>query len=84
MPLDPTSRVVAFPLYKLNDIPEALRAMANRIECGEINAERIVVAIESNEGECSYAAFGAEPFTKAYAVGILQGAMIGILRPFED
>ena len=75
--------VVALPIYKLNNIPEALRAMANRIDCGEIEAERVVVAIESKEGVCSYSAFGAEPFSKAYAVGIMQGAMMEILRPTE-
>ena len=76
--------VVALPIYKLNNIPESLRAMANRIECGEIRAERIVVAIESDQGGCSYSAFGAEPFSRAYAVGIMQGAMMEILRPSEE
>lgn len=75
--------VVAFPIYKLNDIPEALRAMANRIECGEIDAVRIVVSIEPSNGQCTYSCFGEEPFTRAHAVGVLHAAAMEILRPEE-
>lgn len=63
--------VTAFPLYKLNDIPEALRQLANKIEHGELNAVRCVVAIEPSEGAPTYAAFGCEPFTNAHAAGLL-------------
>lgn len=72
--------VSALPIYKLNDIPEALRALANRIECGEIDAVRAVVAIEPSEGSCDYKCFGQEPFTRAHAVGVLQAASIEILK----
>lgn len=74
------SKLSALPIYKLNDIPEALRAMANRIECGEIDAVRVVVAIEPSDGICTYSCFGQE-FTRAHAVGVLHAAAIEILRP---
>lgn len=73
--------VIALPVYKLNDIPEALRQFANRLEAGEYKIDRIVLAIEYSDGTCGYAAFGQEPFSKAYAVGILHGAIDGVLHP---
>lgn len=62
--------VTAFPLYKLNDIPEALRQLANKIEHGDVSAVRCVVCIEPEEGQPTYSAFGAEPFTNAHASGL--------------
>ena len=59
-----TAIVKALPVFKLNDIPEALRQLANRIDSGEFKApERIVIAIEYDTGKLTYKAFGAEPFS---------------------
>lgn len=62
--------VSAFPLYKLHDIPEALRAVANKIEHGDIDAVRCVLVIEEAAGGVDYKAFGEEPFTRAHAIGL--------------
>lgn len=78
-----TATVTAFPRYKLNDVPEALRALANRIELGEISAVRIVVAMEPENERCTYAAFGAEPFTRSHAIGLCHAAINEILNPQE-
>lgn len=65
--------ISAFPRYKLTDIPEALRAVANQIEHGELGAVRCVLVIETDDGELTYRAFGSEPFTQAHAVGLCFG-----------
>lgn len=62
--------VTAFPLYKLNDIPEALRLVARKIETGEIDVARCVLLLESSGGSVDYKCFGAEPFTRAHAIGL--------------
>lgn len=73
--------VKALPIYKLTDIPEALRQLANRIDAGELEKpERIVIAIEHSNGSLDYKAFGKEPFSKAYAIGICHGAIDEILH----
>lgn len=72
--------VTAFPRYKLTDIPDALRQLANRIEHGEIDAVRVVVAIERETGPFDYKAFGQEPFTNAHAVGLCFAAASKILE----
>ncbi len=65
------SNVKAFPLYKLIDIPEALRAVANQIEHGKLPAERCLLILEL-EGEMGveYRAFGKEPYSRAHAIGL--------------
>jgi hypothetical protein len=62
--------VTVFPHYQLNDIPEALRLLANKIEHGDVSAVRCVVCIEPDHGMPTYSAFGAEPFTMAHASGL--------------
>jgi len=62
-------KVTAFPLYKLKDIPEALRTVANKIEYDGLSATRCVLIIEG-EDALSYRAFGQEPFSVAHAVGL--------------
>jgi hypothetical protein len=64
--------VTPLPIYNLHSIPEGLRQLAHRIESGEISAERCLVVLES-EG-VSVQGFGAEPFTRAHAIGLLQAA----------
>lgn len=76
--------VVAFPLYKITDIPESLRQLANRIECGEITAERVVVAIEPGNAPCTYVAFGSEPFTRGHAAGLLSAAAHKLLAEMTE
>lgn len=66
--------VEAFPLYQLNDIPNALRQLANKIDDGQVSAVRCVVALETDVGEIDYKAFGAEPFTVSGAIGICFAA----------
>ena len=62
--------VTAFPLYKLTDIPEALRAVANALEHGGLDAVRCVLVLEADDGSVDYKAFGDEPFTRAHAIGL--------------
>lgn len=62
--------VSVFPLYKLTDIPEALRAVANKLEHGDLDAVRCVLVLETSAGDVDYKAFGAEPFTRAHAIGL--------------
>lgn len=62
--------VSAFPLYKLDNIPEALRAVANQIEHNDLAATRCVLVLELSDGGVDYRAFGDEPFTAAHAVGL--------------
>lgn len=71
--------VAAFPRYQIHDIPEALRQLANKIEHGDILAERCVVILEDGQS-IDYKAFGAEPFTNAHAVGLCVAAMKEILE----
>lgn len=66
--------VTPFPLYKLHDIPEALRQVANKVEHGELSAVRCVLAIENADGGVDYKAFGEEPFTRAHAAGLCFAA----------
>lgn len=62
--------VTALPIYKLTNIPEALRQVAHQIELGELKVERCVLVMEV-DGDVTYRAFGAEPFSTALAVGML-------------
>jgi hypothetical protein len=75
--------VTPLPIYNLHSIPEGLRQLAHRIESGEISAERCLVVLEPDgvgAGEVlesegvSVQGFGAEPFTRAHAIGLLQAA----------
>lgn len=60
-----------FPFYKLTDVPEALRQVANQIEHGELPADRclLILELESDKG-VEYRAFGKEPYTRAHAIGL--------------
>jgi hypothetical protein len=78
------SNVQAFPRYKEKDIPEALRALANQIEHGQVDAVRIVVAMEPEKGYVDYVAFGCESFSYAHAVGICVAAQSQILKCGKD
>jgi len=62
--------VSAFQRYKLHDIPEALRMVANQIEHGSIDAVRCVLVIETADEGITYRAFGDEPFTRGHAIGM--------------
>jgi len=64
--------VSSLPLYKLNDIPDALRQVANQLEHGELSGIRCVLILETEEGNVDYKAFGEEPFTRAHAIGLCQ------------
>lgn len=77
--------VSPFTRYKLTDIPEALRLVANKIEHGDIDAVRCVLLLEDSDGGFEYKAFGAEPFTVAHAVGLcFIGAQVICGQPGED
>lgn len=73
--------VSALPLYKLHDIPESLRQLANRIEHGEIEAVNCVVCIVQENGEPTYTAFGSDPFTRMTAMGLLEGVKFMLMNP---
>lgn len=62
--------ITKFPLYKLPDIPACLRRLADQLESGEEEAVRTVVILELPDGGVAYKAFGAEPFTRAHAIGL--------------
>lgn len=62
--------ITQFPLYKLPDIPDCLRRLADKLESGEEQAVRIIVILELPDGGVTYKAFGAEPFTRAHAIGL--------------
>ncbi len=63
--------VQAFPRYKLHNIPEALRAVANEVELGETQAKHCVLIIETEDGRITTRAFGPDPFLTSQAVGII-------------
>lgn len=73
------STVLKFPIYNLTNIPEALRKLASDIETGEVEAIRVVVAMERERGT-DYRAFGAEPFNVAHAVGLCHFAANKIME----
>jgi len=75
--------ISAFTRYKLTDIPEALRLLAQQIECEEIRTERILIAIELDEG-IDYRAFGHEPYTRGHASGLAMGAAMKIMLPIVE
>lgn len=62
--------VVAFPLFNLSNVPEALRKLASDIERNPDIADRVIVVLGEPDGGVDYKAFGADPFTKAMAAGI--------------
>lgn len=62
--------ITKFPLYKLPDIPACLRRLADQLESGDEEAVRTVVILELPDGGVEYLAFGAEPFTRAHAIGL--------------
>jgi hypothetical protein len=74
------ANVEAFPLYQMNDIPNALRQLANKIEAGDRSAIRCVVVIETEDFETDYKAFGAEPFTPQHAAGLCFGASVMLMK----
>jgi len=68
------SNISAIPVYNLQSVSDSLRQLANRIDDGQVDAVRCVVALESKEGEASYTAFG-EDFTGAHAAGLCFAVM---------
>ena len=74
--------VSAFSLYKLHDIPESLRQLANKIEHdGNPSSVRCLVILECDDGTIDYKAFGEEPYTKAHAMGLCHAAIQEIYDP---
>lgn len=73
------TNVVNFPIYNLTNVPEALRKLATEIEAGEVEAVRVVVAMERERGT-DYRAFGEEPFNIAHAVGLCHFAANKIME----
>lgn len=73
----------AFPKFILENVPASLRQLANRIEDGHFSARRVVICIETEEGDPDYMAFG-EDFSRFYAVGIIQAASHKILKGAMD
>jgi hypothetical protein len=71
--------VTAIPVYQVSDVVAAVRQVANRIESGELSAERCVVILETAEGGVDYKAFGKD-FTRAHAVGLCFCAAQEIMR----
>lgn len=72
--------VAAFTRYKLHDVPEALRLLAHEIETGEVSCVRCMVVLEPDGFGVDYRAFGAEPFTLAHAVGLLEWAKGNVIE----
>lgn len=71
--------LIQFPAYKLGDIPACLRRLADQLESGEEVALRAVVVLDRDDDEVDYKAFGAEPFTRATAVGLCFSACYKML-----
>ncbi|NKF21592.1 hypothetical protein [Solimonas marina] len=69
-----SAKVSPFRRYKVHDIPEALRVVANEIEYGDAPPPRCVLVIELPDGNVDYRAFGDEPFTRAHAIGLCFSA----------
>lgn len=65
--------VALFPRFNLDNIPEALRMLALRIEADPALAVRMVAVIENEAGDATYHAFGAGPFPRAHAIGLCFG-----------
>jgi len=63
--------ITAFPAYNINNIPEALRKLANEIDQNPTMAQYLVVVYQSEDGICRYLAFGKH-FTRAHSVGMLE------------
>jgi len=76
--------VSAFKRYKLHNIPEALRQVANQIEHGDIDAVRCCLVVETKEGPVQYRAFGEEPFTRAHAIGLCSTASHILMSGQDD
>ena len=72
------SNVSAIPIYNLQSVSDSLRQLANRIDDGQVDANRCVVVIESKAGMATYSAFG-EDFTTAHAAGLCFSAMQQII-----
>lgn len=62
---------IAFPRFKLTDVPASLRTLAAQIESGERPTRRAVVCMETDDGEFDYCAIG-EDFSRAHALGLLR------------
>jgi len=68
------SNISAIPVYNLQSVSDSLRQLANRIDDGQVDAARCVVALESKDGEVSFNAFGQD-FTLAHAAGLCFAVM---------
>lgn len=62
--------VVRFGRFKVTDVPSSLRTLAEQIDDGSRGVRRVVVVIETAEGNSDYCAFG-EDFTCYHAIGML-------------
>lgn len=70
------NNIHAFRRYNMNDIPEALRLLARQFEHlpkdDPKKPARCLILIETQDGGCEYRAFGEEPFTLPYAIGLCE------------
>lgn len=66
-------KVSAMPRYHIENVPQSLRQLANRIEHGEIIGSRMVVCIHVEEDDSvDYIAIGPDPFNRTMASGIVS------------
>lgn len=71
--------IIKFPRFKLTDLPNSLRKLADDIESGNRDAIRAVVCMETSEGGTDYAAFG-EDFSYYRGIGILHSVINTLAR----
>lgn len=77
------NNVRAFTHYQINNVPNALRMLAAKIEAGDESAQRAVVVLESEQlhddsTNVTYKAFGAD-LTPHHAAGMLELAKLLVL-----
>ncbi len=76
------SKVLPFSRYQLENIPNALRLMAEKVEAGSLEAKHLLVVFQRQDGTTDYCAFG-EDFNKAHAIGLLEVAKHQVLGTIE-
>lgn len=64
--------ITKFPKFNLYNVPEGLRKLADDIESGRRKAERVVIAMELENGQPDYCTFGPN-FFWMNALGIMRG-----------
>lgn len=77
------NNVRAFRHYQLTNVPNALRLLAEQIENGEVDANRVAIVLETSPGEdgstdSSYKVFG-EDCTPQHAAGMLEMGKLLVL-----